>query len=369
MSHDVAVGDNLLASPHPERADSGLDRMTKEHVSMVDRLVWRSRWAAFGAAVAVSLGAGGVLFANAASPDSSTVMVTPVRILDTRDPVNVGLTGPLVSAIGLDLLVTGPIPTTTGSATVVPVGATGVILNVTVVGPTANGFLSVRPADAPGAPTTSSLNFSANESVPNAVTVQLPTAGADAGKIEITFDAYGVAGPQTDVLVDVVGYTTDDGLVALDARTDALEGRVTALETSTASLRNSVSAYAGGNSQVLVTQTDAVVLTLSLMPPANGKVIVNSSGYVIVTDTLGTRARCSITQGSLIDQAALQFTAIPAPSAFGDAQVIAGTRGFDVVGGVLFSVNLVCDKDSFQASLSNNTNISDAWLSAIFAPA
>jgi hypothetical protein len=88
----------------------------------------------------------------------------------------------------------------------VPVGATGVLLNVTVVSPSAAGFLSVRPGDATGAPKTSSLNFAANATVPNSVQVALPTAGANAGQIDITYDALGVAGPTTDVLVDVVGY-------------------------------------------------------------------------------------------------------------------------------------------------------------------
>lgn len=321
---------------------------------MGDRLIWRSRWAAFGAAVAVSIGAGGVLFGSAASPESSTVMLTPVRILDTRDPVNVGLAGPFVSAVGQDLQVTGPIATTTGPATVVPAGATGVILNVTVVGPTANGFLSVRPADAPGAPATSSLNFSANEVIPNAVTVQLPTAGADSGKIEITYDA-GVAGPRTDVLVDVVGYTTD-------AKLAALEARVAALEATTAGLHNSVSAYAGGDQAVGLTTSDAVVRTVSLMPPADGKVIVTSSGYVWVSDAAGAIIRCSITQGASLANDAFQYANI-APGLATESDVIAGTRGFDVVQGVLFSVNLVCDQFS-----GSNALVSDTWLSAIFAP-
>jgi len=38
------------------------------------------------------------------------------------------------------------------------------------------------------------------------VTVKVPTSGGDAGKIEITYDALGVAGPTTHVLVDIVGY-------------------------------------------------------------------------------------------------------------------------------------------------------------------
>jgi hypothetical protein len=84
-----------------------------------------------------------------------------------------------------------------------------VFLNVTPVSSTAGGFISVRPANAPGLPTTSNVNFTIGEINPNAVLVELPVGGADDGRIEITFDAFGAAGPITEVLVDVVGYTTD----------------------------------------------------------------------------------------------------------------------------------------------------------------
>ncbi len=173
--------------------------------------------------------------AEAAGPgpgESTLVPVTPVRVLDSRDPVNVGLAGPFVSAVGQDLDVTGAIPTTTGTQTVVPEGATGVVLNVTVVEPSADGFVSIRPADAPGVPATSSLNFTAGQIVPNSVTVALPTAGADAGKIEITYDAFGQPGPTTDILIDVVGYTTDGGVAGLAERVSALESELTAVKSS-----------------------------------------------------------------------------------------------------------------------------------------
>jgi hypothetical protein len=77
----------------------------------------------------------------------------------------------------------------------VPAGATGVLLNVTVVAPQQQGFVSVRPGDATGAPSTSSLNFEAGASCPNAVQVGLPTTGRNAGKIDITYDAYGRGRP------------------------------------------------------------------------------------------------------------------------------------------------------------------------------
>ena len=174
--------------------------------------LWRSRWAAIGAAMAVTLGGGGLVAVNAAtSAPSSVVTIDPVRILDTRDPVNIGLPGPFISAASQKLKVTGA---------AVPVGATGVLLNVTVVSPSADGFLSVRPGDATGTPTTSSLNFVAGDIVPNSVQVGLPTAGANAGQIDITYDAFGQTGPTTEVLIDVVGYMVAGDS---DARLAALE--------------------------------------------------------------------------------------------------------------------------------------------------
>ena len=54
--------------------------------------LWRTRWAAIGAAVAVAVGAGGLLAASAAeSVPSSFIAVTPVRLVDSR--VALGLTG------------------------------------------------------------------------------------------------------------------------------------------------------------------------------------------------------------------------------------------------------------------------------------
>ncbi len=174
--------------------------------------IWGSRWAAVGILVAVMVGAGGLFVANAASsPQSSVVTIDPLRILDSRDGVDVGLPGPFVSPVSQKLQVTGSVPTTTGTQTVVPAGATGVLMNVTVVGPTADGFLSIRPGSATGAPATSSLNFVAGDIVPNSVQVGLPTSGANAGQIDITYDAFGTPGPTTDVLIDVVGYLIEGG--------------------------------------------------------------------------------------------------------------------------------------------------------------
>jgi len=68
-----------------------------------DRLasqIWRSRWAAVGAAVAISLGAGGAWVTHAASPPSSLVMIQPARILDTPNPTNLEVVGCQVASGG-----------------------------------------------------------------------------------------------------------------------------------------------------------------------------------------------------------------------------------------------------------------------------
>jgi hypothetical protein len=168
----------------------------------------RSRWAAIGAAVAVTLGAGGLYTARADSSPSAFVAISPVRVLDTRLP---GFGGSILANSPRNLQVTGTIPTvgadgrTVTNAQVVPVGATAIVANVTAVFPTTGGFVSVRPATASGSPTTSNINFTAGGVVvPNAVTVEIPTTGGAAGQVQLWFG--GPAGASTDLLVDIVGY-------------------------------------------------------------------------------------------------------------------------------------------------------------------
>lgn len=257
--------------------------------------LWRSRWAALGAAVAVSLGGGGVFLAQAApGPNESTVVsVTPARVLDTRDPQNVGLAGPFVSRVSQKLVVTGPIPTATAAgtvtATVVPVGATGVLLNVTAVGATADGFLSVRPGDASGVPSTSSLNFSARSVVPNAVQVAVPTSGPNAGQIDITYDAYGASGPTTDVLIDVVGYTTNQGIQSLVADL-AAKANTSALPIAASGRTNNVVPN-------LTFVTPIVLLSATINAPVAG--VIQITGSVSLTGLpSASRMTCRLSIGA-----------------------------------------------------------------------
>ena len=126
-------------------------------------------------------------------------------------------------------------------------------------------------------------------------------------------------------------------------------------------LTNSVAAYAGGDQQDALTTTGTVYRTVSILPPANGKVIVSSGGYIWRSSTAAFIARCSITTTAVLDSASYQYVNKPVGSAT-EGDVIGGTRGYDVTAGVMFTVNLVCDVFSGAA------NLSDSWLTAIFAP-
>jgi hypothetical protein len=171
----------------------------------------RTRWAAIGAAVAVTLGAGGLAGVRAETPGAVFVPITPERVVDSRS--SVGLNGPLVGGRSAQVTVTGTVPVvqpdgTAASKIVVPVGATAITANVTAVGPSSTGFVSVRPGTATGVPSTSNINIgTVGGAHPNAVTVQLPVGGSRDGTIDLYYFA-DRTGATTNVLVDVVGYYT-----------------------------------------------------------------------------------------------------------------------------------------------------------------
>ena len=179
----------------------------------------RTRWAAIGAAVAVTLGGGGLFVANAADSTSDSLFhpVTPVRVMDTR----VGGTAVVNTTVKLDLEGTIATYNADGSTTnteIVPDSATSVAINLTVTGGLKNGdygFVTAFPCtattDTP--PTASSLNFENRVDIANALNVTTSSSG------EVCFNVYGTA----HLIVDVAGYYDD-------SRIDAIETDVSAIE-------------------------------------------------------------------------------------------------------------------------------------------
>src|SRR5690606_16375668 len=151
---------------------------------------------------------------QAASTPSVFVPVTPQRVLDTR--FDIGLPGTFTGGQSRTLDVTGAVPVVlpgniAGSSTVVPAGATAIVANVTAIRPTSTGYVSVRPGDATGTPTTSTLNIpTAGGLYPNSVTVELPTTGNRSGTVDLFYFA-DTPGGRTHLLFDVVGYYIPGG--------------------------------------------------------------------------------------------------------------------------------------------------------------
>jgi len=208
------------------------------------------RWAAIGAAVAVTLGAGGLVGVDAAPPgseagnsgESAFIPIDPVRVWDTRVDFpegGGGDKGPLYDAVPLQLDFYDFLYDAQGFEQDYLVDA--VVLNVTVPGGSANmsGYVSVTPslcdlggvsdpafsclqniyvneaaAEAGGPTRISSVNWGyGGPSTANMVTVGLGEWGTDASSM-IDFVMIGrgdgPAGTREDavanVVVDIVGF-------------------------------------------------------------------------------------------------------------------------------------------------------------------
>jgi hypothetical protein len=162
--------------------------------------VSRARWAAIGAAVAVSLGVGGVAVTNAVvstGERTAFIPITPCRLFDTRPaPSQVG---PRATPLGAHEVYTVQVTGTTGNCTI-PSDASAVAMNVTAIGGNAASFLTVWPSDVVQ-PLASNLNWvPGSPPTPNKVDVKLSAAGA----ISLYNDVGTVS-----VVADVVGYYAD----------------------------------------------------------------------------------------------------------------------------------------------------------------
>jgi hypothetical protein len=162
----------------------------------------RARWAAIGAAIAVSLGAGGLGIVHATAPDgaSAYIPIEPCRLVDTRSDAQFHV-GPH-STLGPDSSITIDGYGAQGECTspALPNGTEGLQLNVTALGATTPTHLTIYPG-AGDPPNASSLNpFPGQPPAPNAVATPLSGAGQ--------FSVYNFQG-SIDVIIDVVGYYGD----------------------------------------------------------------------------------------------------------------------------------------------------------------
>ena len=121
---------------------------------------------------------------------SSLTALPPARILDTRSELKVGASDGSGAPHRLNVHGQGGLPAS---------GIGAVVLNVTVTGgenpSVGGGYVSVYPC-ASGRPSASSLNFEADQTIPNSVVAPVDSSG------NICFYVYG----QAHLLADVSGY-------------------------------------------------------------------------------------------------------------------------------------------------------------------
>ncbi|MCU1394285.1 MAG: hypothetical protein JWM34_2713 [Ilumatobacteraceae bacterium] len=202
--------------------------------------------------------------------------LTPTRLFDTRPTEANGAVVVAKTKIGGTNTLTVKVA---GSLGIPANGAGAVSLNVTVVDPDGAGYLTVYPCGTP--PTASNLNFTAGQTVANAVVAPLSANG------EVCF-ASNVA---THVLADVngwfrsgLGFTAVPPLRVFDTRPDSPQGAVTVEQHpygGAAELRVKVAGIGG----VPATNVGAVSLNVTAVGP-------DGSGFVTVYPC-GTRPNAS----------------------------------------------------------------------------
>jgi lysophospholipase L1-like esterase len=140
-----------------------------------------------------------MLAASSALAQASFYTVAPCRLLDTRQPAG-PLAGPALAAAQTRTL---PVASHCG----VPVNATAVFLNITVVGPTAAGYVELFPTGAP-LPLASSLAYAAGQTRASNGVFKLGASG----KLDVFL---GQGRGTADALVDVSGYFAVPSLVTI----------------------------------------------------------------------------------------------------------------------------------------------------------
>ncbi|WP_157535779.1 hypothetical protein [Kitasatospora mediocidica] len=177
----------------------------------------------------------------------------PTRLLDTRDG-----TGAPAARLGSDKAVQLQIA---GNGAI-PSKVTAVVLNITVTNPTNSGFITAYP-DGTARPTTSNVNFTAGQTVPNMAIVPV---GAD-GYV----DLYNSGLASVDLIADVTGYFTQSSASGYTSLTptrivDTRDGTGTGSAAQVPGL-GAISAQVAGNAGVPASGATAVALNVTVTNP------------------------------------------------------------------------------------------------------
>ena len=272
--------------------------------------LWRTRWAAIGAAVAVSIGAGGVMVAHAGGNGASSfVPITPCRLVDTRASSTVGTRS---TPLGSGETATFTVHGTNGNCSI-PATASAVAANATVVNGTAASFLTLWPSDQ-ARPTASSLNWVGGQApTPNKVDIKLSSDGK--------LSAFNNVGT-VDLLIDVVGY-----YVVANPGVDGVEFASTLV---------AVPVPVGPATQVM---------SIVVSAPFPGFAIVNATSKLLIPD--GVSVRCDVDTTTTIGTMGVQYVGA------GAITVLTQSRGFVVPAGDT-TFYLMCDSNGPNVQVQNH---------------
>ncbi len=153
------------------------------------------------AAYCVAVDSEGEAFSYSGSSWSLPELATPGAALSSvscASPVSCQAVDGQGQAVGFGLVSHDTDEVQVGGVGGVPTGAAAAVLNVTAAAPSSAGYLSVYPAGSP-VPATSTLNFSAGQTVANLVVAGLSSSG----QIQVSI---GGSSGSAQVVIDVEGY-------------------------------------------------------------------------------------------------------------------------------------------------------------------
>ena len=310
----------------------------------------RTRWSAIGAAVAVTLGAGGIGLVSATSPSEAVtfVPITPCRLFDTRPQFQVGdRATPLGAGEVHTLTATGD----NGNCVGIPASATAVSMNLTSTDATAPTFLTVWAAGAPQ-PTTSSMNpIPGSPATPNGVISALNDDGE--------FSIFNLAGT-VHVFADINGYYTDHHHDDRYVKGDDVYTKTELVD---------ILPFSAGDSrtdQIILTSNLQTLLSVPIQAKVAGQVIVNSATSVF-HDTAGADVVCFILPTG--EEPAAFGTNIPGAQWFesegpnSNDATISGTRAFNVAANTVTVIELRCAENG-----GDGGRTFAAEMTAVFVP-
>ena len=139
------------------------------------------------------------------------------------------------------------------------------------------------------------------------------------------------------------------------------ENKVVVIPMAGDSAPHSLAVFADGPFKT-VTESDTELVSVSLVAPSNGVVLVNST-MTLAESQEGDGVQCGITTATVVPLTHPQIW--ESPGGLANLGQLSGTRGFNVMGGIKYTFKLYCEH---IGTASVSTNVNNSTLTALFTP-